>query len=800
MKPQPGLKKQLSKESLGELVTTEPGTLWIHSVPQEIVNSVSEKEKRRQEAINEVMYTERDFVRDMEYLRDVWIKPLKESEVLPVERRTDFLEQVFWNIHDIIAVNTKLRDALSKRQKSYAVVEQIGDILLEAIPHFSPFVSYGAHQLYGKYEFEKEKSSNPDFSAFVEETERRPESRKLELNGYLTKPTTRLARYPLLLEAVLKHTPDDSPDKVALPKAVAMVREFLKAVNSESGKTENRFNLLQLDQALVFKQGEQVDLRLREEGREMIYKGTLNKRGGGQGESGDLMVFLFDHALLMVKPKTKTEQYKVHRRPIPLELLLVSAPDDYAKPSNRQRQLLKNLPAQPPPRDPKGGFSITMVHLGRKFYQITLWASTYVNQRKWVDVITKQQEVMKQRSTVFDTISISEGFFIGANRVNCAAPFYGGRKVVYGTDDGVYLSDFRERNRDPVKVLGLREVLQVDVLEDYQLLIVLSERQVITFPLDALDHMDPLAGLKCAKRIASHITFFKTGVCLGKTLVCVVKASPLSSTIKTLEPIDQNIRGRNKPTFRKLLQGGNDTLRVFKEFYIPLQSSSIHFLKTKLCVGCPNGFEIVDLETLDTQGLLDPADESLDFVRRRESTLKPMAIYRIENEFLLCYDEFAFYVNKTGWRSRREFMVYWEGSPTGFALHYPYVLAFEPTFVEIRHVETGSMAQIIQGNNLRLLFADTPPSTANGTNQAGGYNPYQQSQHTYNPYAAPPPPYSHSRPSVGSAHGHNGPQHVQQPNPYQRPSSILRDEILLASDDRVMRVELIQPQSHLGYQ
>jgi hypothetical protein len=50
---------------------------------------------------------------------------------------------------------------------------------------------------------------------------------------------------------------------------------------------------------------------------------------------------------------------------------------------------------------------------------------------------------------------------------------------VYGTDDGVYLSDFRERNRDPVKVLGLREVLQVDVLEDYQLLVVLSGRSPI---------------------------------------------------------------------------------------------------------------------------------------------------------------------------------------------------------------------------------------------------------------------------------------------------------------------------------
>lgn len=100
-----------------------------------------------------------------------------------------------------------------------------------------------------------------------------------------------------------------------------------------------------------------------------------------------------------------------------------------------------------------------------------------------------------------------------------------------------------------------------------------------------------------------------------------------------------------------------------------------------MCVGCPKGFEIVDLETLDTQGLLDPSDESLEFVRRREG-LKPMAIYRIQNEFLLCYDgkksillleyatneatEFAFYVNKSGRMSRKDFMVHWEGVPTGF--------------------------------------------------------------------------------------------------------------------------------------
>ena len=178
--------------------------------------------------------------------------------MIPAARLTDFLAQVFWNVHDILAVNTRLRDALSKRQKQYAVVDRIGDIFLDVVPHFGPFVSYGAHQLYGKYEFEKEKSANAAFAAFVEANERLPESRKLELNAYLTKPTTRLARYPLLLEAVLKHTPNDSSDKVALAQVVVLVREFLAKVNTETGKSENRFNLLQLDQQLVFKPGEEV--------------------------------------------------------------------------------------------------------------------------------------------------------------------------------------------------------------------------------------------------------------------------------------------------------------------------------------------------------------------------------------------------------------------------------------------------------------------------------------------------------------------------------------------------------------
>ena len=96
------------------------------------------------------------------------MNPLKEEDIIPQPKRADFVGQVFWNVLDIITVNTRLRDALTKRQKSYAVVDRIGDILLEFVPHFGPFVEYGAHQLYGKYEFEREKNSNPAFAQFVE--------------------------------------------------------------------------------------------------------------------------------------------------------------------------------------------------------------------------------------------------------------------------------------------------------------------------------------------------------------------------------------------------------------------------------------------------------------------------------------------------------------------------------------------------------------------------------------------------------------------------------------------------------
>jgi RHO1 GDP-GTP exchange protein 1/2 len=96
----------------------------------------------------------------------------------------------------------------------------------------------------------------------------------------------------------------------------------------------------------------------------------------------------------------------------------------------------------------------------------------------------------------------------------------------------------------------------------------------------------------------------------------------------------------------------------------------------------------------------------LDFVTRKEN-VKPIHIERMNGEFLLNYSDFSFFVNRNGWRARQDWKIQWEGTPQAFALNYPYILAFEPNFIEIRHIETSELIHVMTGRNIRMLHSST---------------------------------------------------------------------------------------------
>jgi hypothetical protein len=222
-----------------------------------------------------------------------------------------------------------------------------------------------------------------------------------------------------------------------------------------------------------------------------------------------------------------------------LELLIVTSPDDMHNSSRSTSHSIKGKGIQKsasskstkdlvPKPESKHGYSLTLTHLGRKGYTMTLWAPTFAGRRKWLEHIDAQQQSLRDRSRIFETVTITEHFFGGINKLNCAAPYGGyfqmefsllgslfsssadgGRRMIYGADNGVYFSNlFDERFRQPTMVLALQDVTQVDVLEDFQLLVVLAGEVVRS---------------KSSQRMANFLILLQSGVLLPTPLTPLIQ-------------------------------------------------------------------------------------------------------------------------------------------------------------------------------------------------------------------------------------------------------------------------------------
>lgn len=169
-------------------------------------------------------------------------------------------------------------------------------------------------------------------------------------------------------------------------------------------------------------------------------KGPLKKKGTSS-EHSDLYVFVFDHVLLLTKEKkTKgVEGYKVHKRPIPLELLNLSTMEEpIVKSSRRSSSLIphkssshasnvvsKITPTSGPlakiTSDSKSGYPIVFTHIGRHGSSFTLYATTHAGRKNWMDKIQKQIQALRSKADAWKLVPVSERFFPATNKVTCSS-------------------------------------------------------------------------------------------------------------------------------------------------------------------------------------------------------------------------------------------------------------------------------------------------------------------------------------------------------------------------------------------
>lgn len=313
-------------------------------------------------------------------------------------------------------------------------------------------------------------------------------------------------------------------------------------------------------------------------------------------------------------------------------------------------------------------------------------------------------------------------------KVNCSTSFttpYPGRHMIaVGSDYGVFVSEM-DNPRGWSKAINATKVTQIAVLEEFNLFLMISGGSLIAHHLDVFCSSDRTAGTtsavdsarKAPQKLSGsrEVGFFAIGRMKERTLVFYKKRDGLSSTFKVLEPVFQKSTEKKRGMFKR---GNTEFFREYDEFYIPTECSGINLFSNSLAVSTSKGFEVLTLDKKQPFTVPDlKAPEVINIAQHIENQQALGMLRLSEQEFLLCYEKCAVYINKHGDVSRSVIMSF-VGRAKSAALYGPYLILFDNDFVEVRNSENGRLKQIIAGREVRCL-----DDGGGGTVGGGSINP-----------------------------------------------------------------------------
>jgi hypothetical protein len=250
-------------------------------------------------------------------------------------------------------------------------------------------------------------------------------------------------------------------------------------------------------------------------------------------------------------------------------------------------------------------------------------------------------------------------------------------------------------------------VTQIAVLEQFSLMLLVSDKALIAYHLDAVC---PVSGVppsndstrRAPQKLsgARDIGFFATGVMKERTLLFYKKRDGISSTFKVLEPVYQKSTEKKSRIWKS---GRTEFFREYDEFYIPAECFTINLFHSSLAISTAKGFEVLTLDKKQPWSVPDLKQSHVATIASRLQNQYPLGMFRLsDQEFLLCYEECAVYINKNGDISRSVIMEF-VGKAKTAAMYGPYVLLFDPDFVEIRNAQNGRLRQVIAGRDVKCL-------------------------------------------------------------------------------------------------
>ncbi|XP_066213683.1 pleckstrin homology domain-containing family G member 6 isoform X1 [Saccopteryx leptura] len=301
----------------------------------------------QQEALWELLTTELIYIRKLKIMTDLLAAGLLNLQRVGLLTEVS-AETLFGNVPSLIRAHRRfweevLGPTLAKTRASGQALDPVSleDGFLAFSQRFQPYVQYCLRVKQTMAYAREKQDSNPPFRAFVQWCEKHKLSGRQTLGDLLIKPHQRITKYPLLLRAVLKRTPEARARK-GLKAMIACVELFLRYINKQVFQGEKQQSLVAAAQRIgpyevLEPSSEEMEKKLHpfsnldlmspmlgvapEHTRQLLLEGPMRVKEGREGKL-DLYLFLFSDVLLVTKPQRKAGRAKVIRPPFMLEKLV----------------------------------------------------------------------------------------------------------------------------------------------------------------------------------------------------------------------------------------------------------------------------------------------------------------------------------------------------------------------------------------------------------------------------------------------------------------------------------------------
>ncbi|XP_034024156.1 rho guanine nucleotide exchange factor 26-like isoform X2 [Thalassophryne amazonica] len=271
---------------------------------------LSQEERKRQEAIFEVISSEHSYLHSLEILIRMFKNSVELSEAMT---KTEH-HHLFSNITDVCEASKKFFTELEAKHQENIVIDDISDIVYKhSQSNFDPYVMYCSNEVYQQRTLQRLLSRSPLFKDVLTRIEAHPDCRNLPMSSFLILPMQRITRLPLLMDTICQKTPKDSAKYEDCTKALQAVSKVVRKCNEGARTMERTEMMYTINSQLEFKI---KPFPLVSSSRWMVKRGELTAFVEDTGiflkrmSRQQVYFFLFNDVLIVTRKKSE-DSYSV---------------------------------------------------------------------------------------------------------------------------------------------------------------------------------------------------------------------------------------------------------------------------------------------------------------------------------------------------------------------------------------------------------------------------------------------------------------------------------------------------------